>query len=68
MAITVVTQRDNDGAPWTRETFAEANFIYVNTAGLLEVQIQNKQTLGTYAPGNWISVHRDEVVEVRTGS
>jgi hypothetical protein len=65
MSITVVTARDDNGAPSTREVY-EAGVKYVNDNGNLDIISAKPQLLATYGSGNWLSVHVDDSVTVIT--
>jgi hypothetical protein len=65
MAVTVVISRDDNGAPMTREVYADAN-KYVIDQGNLDVVIQGQGGLASFPSGNWLSVYMDDTVEVIT--
>ncbi|HEY2167047.1 MAG TPA: hypothetical protein VGH01_07765 [Jatrophihabitantaceae bacterium] len=65
MSITVVTARDENGAPSTQEVYAAAN-RYKITDSNLEILTPDPKLIATYGSGNWMSVHVDNEVEVIT--
>jgi len=63
MTITVVTARDENGAPSTREVLRDGD-RYRIVSGNLEIISSAREALGFYASGNWLSVHVGENVTV----
>ena len=58
MPITVVTVRDDNGAPSTRESYASGD-SYVIVDGSLQVVSAHRQLLALYPSGNWLSAYVD---------
>jgi hypothetical protein len=65
MSITVVTARDEYGAPSTREVY-EDGAKFVNDNGNLDILTAKPQLIATYGSGNWMSVHLGDSVTVIT--
>jgi hypothetical protein len=65
MSITVVTARDEYGAPSTREVYEEG-VKFVNDNGNLDILTAKPQLIATYGSGNWLSVHLGDSVTVIT--
>jgi hypothetical protein len=63
MSLTVVTVRDENGAPSTLESYAGASRYRIGD-GNLEIISPNKQILGLYESGNWLSVYAGDSVKV----
>jgi hypothetical protein len=63
MSLTVVTVRDENGAPSTLESYAGASRYRVGD-GNLEIISPNQQILGLYESGNWLSVYAGDSVKV----
>jgi hypothetical protein len=66
MKITVVTTRDDLGAPATREVYAAAD-RYAIADGNLEVLSAKRELLALYGSGNWFSVFVNDSVKVISG-
>jgi hypothetical protein len=64
MAVTVVTKRYSNGNEASSETFSEADGFAISESGHLTVHHAAGErfttSLGAFAPGNWISVYKDE--------
>jgi hypothetical protein len=65
MSITVVTARDEYGAPSTREVYEDGT-KFVNDNGNLDILTAKPQLIATYGSGNWLSVHLGDSVTVIT--
>jgi hypothetical protein len=63
MSLTVVTVRDENGAPSTLESYAGASRYRIGD-GNLEIISPDKQILGLYDSGNWLSVYAGNSVKV----
>jgi hypothetical protein len=63
MSLTVVTVRDENGAPSTLESYAGASRYRIGD-GNLEIMSPDKQILGLYDSGNWLSVYAGDSVKV----
>jgi hypothetical protein len=63
MTITVVTTRDFNGAPSTREVFRGGD-RYTIVSGNLEIISSAREALGLYPSGNWLSVYVGDCVTV----
>jgi hypothetical protein len=63
MSLTVVTVRDENGAPSTLESYAGASRYRIGD-GNLEIMAPDKQILGLYDSGNWLSVYAGDSVKV----
>ncbi|MDP9094456.1 MAG: hypothetical protein M3N95_16345 [Actinomycetota bacterium] len=63
MSLTVVTVRDENGAPSARETYAGGS-RYRTGNGDLEIMSPNQQILGLYPSGNWLSVYVHDCLRV----
>lgn len=66
MSITVVTVRDDDGAPLTREVYASGD-RYTTSGGILEILSAEPKALALYPSGNWLSAYIDDAVTVIAG-
>jgi hypothetical protein len=66
MSVTVVTVRDDNGAPSGREAYADG-VRYTTRGGDLEVFSVTLQPLALYPSGNWLSVYMDDSVVVAAG-
>ena len=64
MTITVVTVRDDNGAPSTRELFRGGE-TYKIVSGNLEIISSAREALGLYPSGNWLSVYVGDCVRVK---
>ena len=66
MSISVVTVRDYEGVPSTRELYARGVRYVINSGGDLEVLGDGRPggPLGYYPSGNWMSVFVDDPVRV----
>ncbi|MDT4892530.1 MAG: hypothetical protein QOE97_1565 [Pseudonocardiales bacterium] len=66
MSVTVVTVRDDNGAPSAREMYADGA-RYTIGGGDLEIISATSHLLGLYPSGNWLSVYMDDSVIVASG-
>jgi hypothetical protein len=64
MTISVVTVRDENGAPSTRELFRDGA-SYKIVSGNLEIISSARKALGLYPSGNWLSVYVGDCVRVK---
>ena len=66
MSISVVTVRDYEGVPSTRELYARGVRYVINSGGDLEILGEGRPggPLGYYPSGNWMSVFVDDVVRI----
>jgi hypothetical protein len=64
VSISVVTVRDYEGVPSTRELYVRGVRFVINSSGDLEIRSAEQQPLGYYPSGNWLSVFVDDVVRI----
>jgi len=64
MAVTVITARDPSGKHLAKETYAEATSYTITQWGLDVADVANNRTVGSYAPGSWVSVYLDDAVQL----
>lgn len=65
MTITVVTVRDENGAPSAREVLRRGD-SYKIVSGNLEIISSAREALGLYPSGNWLSVYVGDCVTVKS--
>lgn len=65
MPITVVTHRDDVGAPTNREVYAAGGSWRRGPSGL-EIYSADRRLVATYPDGNWLSIYVDNSVRVHT--
>jgi len=65
MTITVVTVRDENGAPSAREVLRRGD-TYKIVSGNLEIISSAREALGLYPSGNWLSVYVGDCVTVKS--
>jgi hypothetical protein len=64
VSISVVTVRDDEGVPSTREVYARGGRYVINSSGDLEIVSTQRTMIALYPSGNWMSVFVDDVVRI----
>ncbi len=64
MSISVVTVRDYEGVPSTRELYVRGARYVINSSGDLEIISEQRAVIALYPSGNWMSVFVDDVVRI----
>jgi hypothetical protein len=64
VSISVVTVRDYEGVPSTRELYVRGARYVINSSGDLEIISEQRAVIALYPSGNWMSVFVDDVVRI----